>query len=433
MKHLSKIKMFVTTFVFAMAMVMAGVTAEAKVITEKQEADKTIHTIGDTYSIHSVSGLKINKKKYSKMKSKVKTTVTGTYPGNFSYKTKSYFRYSDSYSTYGDYTEATEGSRKYIAENSYKFRFLKAGTYTITYNKYEMENLDNTYAQWDPKTGKDQFYITKYDSSLGERKSVDNKLYYKGSGYNSDDPYYDYDMGEYFISVDGKSVYARDDSWNLVKVSFKKDANGEMKAYYAPVNVIKKVYTDKIKVIADNSIVKSVQLGKSKITASKKNSKYSNSGTYTSSKFLSGKSGKLTVKMSNSNYKITSIVVKTYDAQGKAVYALVKNKKKVNFGMNKVIDSYDNGYGYAYSRTSMYKPTEVYINYQNKFTGEYSKINKIYKDQYGNYSVDYEYKYANDDKKTVVVGGGTGVVTKPSNDYSSGNGTCQRIYTFYKK
>ncbi len=433
MKHLSKIKMLVTTFVFAMAVVMAGVTAEAKVITEKQKENKYIYVVGNTYSVSSVSGLKVNGKKYSKMKSKVKTTVTGTYPANFSYRTKAYFKYSDSYATSGDYTEATEGSRKYISENSYKFRFLKAGTYTISYNQYTQESLNVQHIQWDPNIQENQYYITRYDSVAGEYKSIDNKIYYQRSAYDRDDPYYGCDLGEYYISADGKTIYGRDESWNLVTVTFKKDAKGEQKAYYSPVNVIKRVYKNKIKVIADNSVVKSVQLGKAKITASSKNSKYSNSGTYTSAKFLSGKSGKLTIKMSNSNYKITSIVVKTYDAEGKAVYALVKNKKKITFGANKVLDSYDNGYGYAYSRTSMYKPTEVYINYQNKFTGAYSKINKIYKDAYGNYKVDYEYKNSGDKEKTVRTGDGTWVVTKPDNDYSSENVTCQRIYTFYKK
>lgn len=433
MKHLSKIKMLMATVLFTVAMVISGVTAEAKIVTEKQEAYKYVHVVGDTYFVNDVSGLKINGKKYSKMKKKVKTTVTATSPDGFSYRTKAYFRDSDSYATYGDYTEATTGATKYISQYDYKFRFLKTGTYTISYNEYVQEDLETEYIQWDQNTRKNQYYITKYDSVTGENKSIDNKIYYEGNGYDSDDQYYGYGLGTYYVSADGKTIYARDNSWNLVTVTFKKDANGEMKAYYSPVNIIKKVYKDKIKVIADNSVVKSVQLGKSKITASAKNSNYSNSGTYTSSKFLSGKSGKLTIKMSNKNYKIMSIVVKTYDAEGKAVYAIVKNKKKLTFGANKALDSYDNGYGYAYTRASMYKPTEVYINYSNKYTGEYSKINKIYKDAYGNYLVDYEYKNWGAKEKTVVTGAGTDVVTKPNADYYSENVTCQRIYTFYKK
>lgn len=432
MKCLSKMKKLVVTLVFAMAMVMMGVTVEAKVITEKQETKKYVNVIGDTYSISSVNGLKINKKKYSKVKSKVKTTVTYENPTSFSYQTKAYFRHSDSYATYGDYVEAKEGSAKYIKEYSYKFRFLKAGTYTIKYNRYERQQLDKQYIRWDSKTGKNMWYLTKLNAITRDWEKLDDQIYYERSGNDSNDPYYGRDLDTYYISEDGKKVYAYG-SEGLTTVTFKKDAKGELKASFDPVNVIKIVHTDKIKVIADNSIVKSVQLGKSKITASKKNNKYSNAGTYTSAKFLSGKNGKLTIKMSNSNYKIKSIVVKTYDAKGQAVYTLVKNKKKVTFGANKSLDSYDDGHGYAYSRASMYKPTEVYINYQNKFTGAYSKINKIYKDAYGNYLVDYEYKDADDKEKTVVTGGGTNVIAKPQNDYHTANITCQSIYTFYKK
>ncbi len=431
MKHLSKIKMLVTTFVFTMAVVMAGVTAEAKVITEKQDSYKYVYTVGNTYSVDHVNGLKINGKKYSKVKSKVKTTVTGTYPEGFSYRTKAYFD-RESYVTSGDYTEATEGSRKYISENSYKFRFLKTGTYTISYNVYEGENLQPQHERWDSETQRNLFYITKQDTDTWEWKRIDNKLYIERYGYEIDDPYYGRGLGTYYISQDGKTIYAYGEE-GLTTVTFKKDAYGKEEVCYNPVNAVKKVYKDKIKVIADNSVVKSVQLGKAKITASKKNSKYSNSGTYTSAKFLSGKSGKLTIKMSNSNYKIQSIVVKTYDAKGKAVYALVKNNKKVTFGANKALESYDNGYGYAYTRASMYKPTEVYINYQDKFTGAYSKINKIYKDAYGNYMVDYEYKNWGEKEKNVVKGAGTDVVTKPDNDSRPENVICQRIYTFYKK
>ena len=182
----------------------------------------------------------------------------------------------------------------------------------------------------------------------------------------------------------------------------------------------KYVTTYKIKVLKTDAVVKSVQLGKAKQSYTDKRGK-TGSDSYTNTKkvFLSGSKGKLTVKMADKNYQIQSIVVATYDKDGDRIYTAVKNKKSVTFGNFKDEYKYDS-YGYYSHSSSLYKPTEVYISYKDKFTGTYTKWS-VKKDAYGKSTL-VEVK----DKDSY------GDTTSTYTTSYIGGSNCQS-YTFYKK
>jgi len=143
------------------------------------------------------------------------------------------------------------------------------------------------------------------------------------------------------------------------------------------VEVTKYVYTKKIKVVKDASVIKSIKLGKAKYTYNRKNSETKNSSTVVVNKYLTGTSGKLDVKL-NSNYQITSILVMTYDKDGNQVYQQVNNKQTVAYGLNKYDTTlYNVETGVDMNKKSfkknLMKKTVVFIGYKDKFTGEYSK------------------------------------------------------------
>ncbi|MBE5881979.1 MAG: hypothetical protein E7289_06725 [Lachnospiraceae bacterium] len=185
------------------------------------------------------------------------------------------------------------------------------------------------------------------------------------------------------------------------------------------VTVTKVAHTKKYKVVKNSNILKSITLGKAKVTSSRTaKDNGSRSGTTVANYYLSGSSGKIKVSL-NSPYKVMSIIVKTYDAEGNAVYQQVKNKGKVVFGKYVRDDSYIDSYDSKYNSITkdLMKETEVYIAYKNTFTGEYTK-HVLKTDAYGRQYVECQYKYYNDPQ--VYTGNGTG-------------GNCVLSYTFYKK
>ena len=184
--------------------------------------------------------------------------------------------------------------------------------------------------------------------------------------------------------------------------------------------MIKTTYVEPYKVLKTSKAISSVQLGKAKVTRSDSKGAYSSSSS-SSRSFLTGSKGKLTVKTADKNYSITSIIVETYDKDGKPVYTKVGNKKTVNFGLNKRSGQYSSPYSnYSENYTSLYKPTTVYVSYKNKYTGAFYRVNSVTKDAYGNNVFSVTYRNAGDTKDSTYT-----TYSLPDSYTSS--------YTFFKK
>lgn len=318
-KH--KVCVAVTAFALGVT-VLAGTDADAATIkTEPQTTSKQTVEVGDTFSKSGITNLKINGKKYSKYKKKIKTVQTSydpTYIKNKSNVTK--YVDSEFVADSEDYNQQKDENYKYISAGSYQFTFLKTGTYKISYDVYE--------------TG-------------------DSKITPNPDGVSSTTTY----------------------------------------------ELIKTHHVDTYKVVTTTNPIKSFTLGKNKITNTYKSSgtKY-NCKTVTKYRYLKGKSGKLTIK-TNSNYKITSAFVVTYNENGEVIVTPSGNGKTVTYGTGKqtskiekeqyVLD--ENG-NCTYVKdaagqdtdervsqmittatsTSKYKPTTIYYGYKDSFTGSYT-------------------------------------------------------------
>lgn len=408
-RYISKCKRSVILAVLAAAMIIPGMVSEAKTINKKVTENKVVCTLGYERTLNNVAGLKINNKSANKYKKKIKTIVTDTHPSGFYYQTKAYFKDSDAYVQYDDYTNATENARKYVAYNDYTLRFLKTGTYTISWVEYEKEDLDMLYSTSKTVNGKTVSYYKLKDND-GKQST---ELYEKKTTNGGD---------TYYQGVSSKKIYAEtySDGWSYVAATIKTGADKKQYVYCQPRNVIKTTYSKQYKVLKTSKVISSVQLGKTKLTRADSKSAYSSSSS-SKRAFLSGSSGKLTVKAADKNYSITSIVVLTYDKEGKPVYTKVSNKKKINYGVNKSMSSYKSSFStYSYNSVSLYKPTTVYVCYKNKFTGAFCRVNSISKNKYGNSEFSVTYRNAGDTKDTTVT-----KTSMPSD--------CTTSYTFYKK
>lgn len=408
-RYISKCKTAFMLLTLLGAMIIPGAVADAKTINKTEKLDKEISYVGNEIYVYNATSIKINKKSTSKYKKKIKTVKTDTDQTGFCYQTKPYCTNSNAYSQFDDYKNATENAIKYVAENDYTLRFLKAGTYTIYYTEYSKEYLN---IKWSYTSGK--YYI--YDSD-------GNKVTSEGFEYKSTN------SGEvYFQGVSSKKIYALSkdfndyDNYGYVAASIKTGADGKQHVFCQPHNLIKTTYEKQYKVLKTKRAIKSVQLGSTKLTRADSQGAYSSSSS-SQRTFLSSKKtkGKLTVTMADKNYSITSIIVKTYDKDGKPVYTKVGNKNTVNFGLNKSMGKYNSPYGsYSSSYTSLYKPTTVYVSYKNKYTGAFYRVNSITKDAYGNNVFSVTYRYSGDTKDT------TYTTSDLPDSYTES-------YTFYKK
>jgi hypothetical protein len=414
MKFTAKCKVMLSMVAMALTLLLSNSIVEAATISKKNDEQKSTTSIGSTISIYDCKNLKINGKKTSKLKKKVKTVQTENSPSSFSYRTGSYFDDSDAYSTYSEYNNVYNNV-KYISYGSYQLKFLKAGTYKITYDQYSKQHLSMEYASYDTTTYESLYrLITDYDY---EHPSTD---YYTYQTYSPAGTY----VGSYYKSITTGKIYASGDE-GLVPAAIVKGADGVEYLKYNAANVVKTTYIETYKVMATTSPVSSVTLGKSKQVAKVTSNGYKTTSKYTTKKFLSGNSGKLTVKASSSNYKINNIIVETYDNTGNVKYISVKNKAKINYGLYKNTSSYQSQYSsYSYSNSSMYKPTIIHIGYTNKFTGAYSKYEVVTQKDSEGKDVQYiksTYKYAGKDEKEQV----------ETDTYFEG--PCHTSYTFYKK
>ncbi len=427
MRKILNYKTILASVLMAICVLFAGVDAEAKTITRKNTSKyKTLYSVGSTTSA-SGADVKINGKKLSKFNKKVKSICYGSDDSSYSYRKSSFFRYSDAYA---QGTSASDGIR-YVGTKSYNFTFLKPGTYTISYVTYSNRYNGDDYYQLQSSrsqvvNGERLYYYTLQqivedaEGNCTYQKVSTDEFVQKENKVVTDD----YTRTEtYYQGVATGKIYVKHSDYGVCPAVFKKGADGNQYLYIEPI-VVKTVHSRTYKVLKNTNPIASVQLGKAKISTKVSSNGTSSQSTYTSKKFLSGKNGKLTVKMSDKNFAIQSIVVQTYDAQGKAQYQIVKNKKKITFGNYKYLNEYKNMDGEVRSRyTSLFKPTTVYVFYKNKYTGDACKIDRIYKDQYGEYRFDYTYSYQGDKQPTVV----------KDNYYLPYKDDYVRTYTFYKK
>lgn len=425
MKNLMKYKVMLASLVMALLVLVTGSTVEAKTVNRKVTDDyKTIYYVGETYSI-SGANFKINGKKISKFKKKVKANLTDWDEYDHTYQKSKFYEYG---SAYKQGTSINDG-KKWVARDTYEFTFLKAGTYKIstvdyanTYGGHNYYRL--SFSRSERVNGTRVYYyklqqITENSNGGLEYKDVSTEEYVEKELVRAYDGYTSSEV--YYQGTTSNKIYVNTDDYGVCPAVIKKGADGQQYLYIEPI-VVKTTTIKTFKVLKTSRVVASVQLGKSKIAGKTTSNGTSSTSTSTSKKFLSGKSGKLTVKMADKNYSLQNIVVLTYDKDGKPEYKLVKNKKKITYGANKSLSYSQNTDGsYNYKSTSLFKPTVVCVFYKNKYTGGYCKINKIYKDAYGNNRFDYTYYYQGAEKASVV----TGAYYLPDN-------YCY-TYTFYKK
>jgi len=407
-RFLRRFKPAVLMAVLTVVLAASGFVSEAKTINKKEVLDKEISYVGNEIDFNNITSVKINNKKTSKYKKKVKASKTDSDPTGFQYYTKAYFKDSDAYNSWDEYYDAKGEAYKYVGTSDYTLRFLKAGTYTISYVKYSKEDLEMEFETSKYVNGKTINYYKLQDddgklgSELFEKKEVNGETYYQG--------------------VSSKKIYAEDTrDWDgVVAASIRTGVDKQQHVYCQPRNVVKTTYSRQYKVLKTSKIISSVQLGKTKLSRADSKGAYGSSSSSRRS-FLSGNSGKLTVKAADKNYSITSIVVRTYDKEGKAVYTKVGNKKKINYGLFKYKDSYSSKYSnYSYNSTSLYKTTTVYVFYKNKFTGAFTRVNSISKNKDGDNVFSVTSRKAGDNKDTTDT-----YSYLPSGNYVS--------YTFYKK
>lgn len=251
-------------------------------------------------------------------------------------------------------------------------------------------------------------YDREFYNSAADYEKASRAKYYPAYGYY----FYFKKAGTYTFTWD---TYDCDYEWASVPGQTYEIRN---------VTVYKTTHTKSYKVVKDTNVFKYVKLGKAKYTYSRKSSETSSSSTTAVKKYLTGTSGKLNIK-TNSNYAITSIIVMTYDKEGNRVYTQVANKQNVAYGLNaydttlyNVVAGVDKNKGNL-SRQLM-KRTYVYIGYQDKFTGAYSKFT-IKTDAQGEKYIETEWKNAGADAQ----------VQKDTNyNYFSPDGSCYNTFVF---
>lgn len=237
-------------------------------------------------------------------------------------------------------------------------------------------------------------YIEYYDSN----NITDREDYQQQTQENYKNIYlHDFQLtflktGKYTISYDTYEM--NDEGEAAVEYKYVKNADG---ISYTVTPVLKKTTVKHTyKVLNTTNPIKSVKLGKTKITYS---TKKANSGAKTTYKktiknrYLKGKSGKLVFTMSDKKtYKFTNALVVTRGADGVLAFNVVGNKSKIAYstGIYSNTTTYDKINQDANgdvinpttgehikttvptgSVTGKYKDTEVYYGYKNKFTGDY--------------------------------------------------------------
>ena len=322
---------FLTTVVTVAlgAVAFSGISADAATITKKPTVNsKETVAIGTQTSVNCVSNFKINGKAYKKYKKKIKVVQTHNSPKYWTNKgTKTNYIDDEFISDTEKYAQSQDND-KYISAQSYNITFLKAGTYTLSYDEY----------------------------STGESKTVQNE-----DNVSSTTTYE-------LIKTTYKETYKVVPTTNELKVF----ALGKTKFTYTTKNKGNKVNTKEViknKFLRGNS-------GKLSMKASSKNYAITSAFVVTYDA-----QGKVVVTASGNGKKVN---YGKYKSQGKTVYA----KTKVDANGDTVYkkdasgkDTYEKDYDLVTTRqyASKYKPTTVYYGYKDKFTGDsvtYSVSNK---------------------------------------------------------
>lgn len=307
-----------TTFVLG-AVAFSGISADAATITKKPTVNsKQTVAIGDTTDANTVSNFKINGKSYKKYKKKVKVVQTYNNPSKWVNEgTKTNYIDNEFISDKEKYKQSQKND-KYISAQSYDIKFLKAGTYTISYDKY----------------------------SEGDSKTVDNADNVSSTTTSE------------LIKTTYKFTYKVVPTTNPLKVF----ALGKTKYTYTTKNSGNKVNT---KTVIKNKFLRG-NSGKLSMKASSKN--YAVTSAFVVSYDAQGK---VVVTASGNGKKVN---YGKYKKQGQSVYAKTKVDANGNVIYKKDAAGKDtNDVDYDVVTTgkyaSKYKPTTVYYGYRDKFTG----------------------------------------------------------------
>ena len=406
--RVNKLKLFVVGLIVAVAVAVTGVDVSAATITD----DIEIVPVGYETSFYAPS-LKINKKAPKKLKKKVKVIQYSKGTQSSMYRTRAYFNTKSAYETENDYKKdnGVTALKYYPAKSGYDVIFKKAGTYKISYTDYFDDDNNNYYGS-EYRTGYDDnnnYVIKKYNQStqeydvLSKIVEVESRYtdWYTGNEvteYTVNGKTYKRAVEDYYAAENG-SYYASDDS-HIVPVKLENGADGKLHVKYSPYKTPSYTHVKQYKVVASTNILKSVKLGKSTYSSYTTGKEGGSATTTKKGKLLTGKSGKVTVTM-GPNYKLTSILAKTYDENGDAIYKLVKNKGTVTYGQNyETNDKSEEGATYKYFNRSFYKETQIYAFYQNKTTKESTTVTKEGKDAAGNQTFVIEEKEMVENPKT---------------------------------
>ncbi|MCR5469170.1 MAG: hypothetical protein K6F37_09430 [Lachnospiraceae bacterium] len=161
--------------------------------------------------------------------------------------------------------------------------------------------------------------------------------------------------------------------------------------YKVTFSVDGKKYTLNVRVVDNSNHIKSIKFGSKTIetySITNDGDGYTYSNTYNYN--VSGKSGKLTVS-TNSNYKITGLVVASTNKKGEYTYKAYKNGKKITLSKSKYSYKSEDG-NYTYNAPKKY--THVYVSYKNTYTG-FAYTYSVGKDENGKPAVKYVMTYPN--------------------------------------
>ena len=303
--RIRRTKLIVAFIIFALSFSYLNVPSYAA---ETIEEDTETCYVGDCIRVFS-SELKINEKKYKKLKKKVKVINYGSSSDIMSYRKKDYFKSISAYKNENEYdAENGESAYKYLPKRyNYELLFKKAGTYTITEVDYEQDSYRIDYNSVTKKNvilkynlkAEEYEELTTYVEVPARSDSKPNDKVYKatdGKLYNrADDTYY--------VGANGV-IYGR---WPIVPVKVLKGADGEFYLRYS-ANFPKKVYHRKKVIVKKyDGVVKSIKLGKASKVFSKKYKYDGYTSKTTEGKFLTGNSGKLTVTMADKKYNLAGL------------------------------------------------------------------------------------------------------------------------------
>lgn len=331
----------VTALVLGMA-ALGGVDVNAATIkSEPQETTKQTISVGNTISAYDITNLKINGKKYSKLKKKVKTVQKYYNPQHITNK-GDMTNYVDSefVPDTEDYKQS-KANYKYIGAGDYEFTFLKTGTYKISYDTYE-QGEEKTTPSADGKSS-----TTTYE--LIKTHHVDT---YKV--VTTTDPIKSFTLGKNKITNTYKSSGTKYNRKTVTKYRYLKGKSGKLS-----------IKTNKNYKITSAFVVTYNANGEVVVTPSG-NGKKVTYGT-----------GKVTSKKEVEQYVL--------DANGNLTYVKDAAGKDTDEAQSQMITTA--------TSTSKYKPTTIYYGYKDTFTGSYT-----------NYSVSKRQVYVKhrDEKNHVV-------------------------------